>query len=103
MLLSTGVVLVCLLATATLAGAQGQLLSPYREQQSTAVRGLSPGEIDDLRAGRGMGLARPAELNGYPGPRHVLDAAAAGHMPMTPEQHTAVQQIFDAMSAAAQQ
>ena len=29
----------------------------------------------DLRAGRGMGLALAAELNGYPGPAHVLELA----------------------------
>jgi hypothetical protein len=48
-----------------------------------------------------MGLARPAELNGYPGPRHVLEAVAAGHMHVTPEQHTAVQQVFDRMAIEA--
>ena len=39
---------------------------------SSPIRGLSEQEIDDLTNGRGMGLARAAELNGYPGPLHVL-------------------------------
>ena len=34
---------------------------------------LSAAEVSDLRAGRGMGLALPAELRGYPGPLHVLE------------------------------
>lgn len=77
--------------------------SPYREQQAAGARGLSPKEIEDLRAGRGMGLARAAELNGYPGPRHVLDAAAAGTLPLTPEQTRSLQRVFEAMEREAQQ
>ena len=101
MLRSIRVALVCLGATVALATAQGSLSSPYREQQATAIRGLTATEIEALRAGHGMGLARPAELNGYPGPRHVLDAVAAGHMHVTPEQRSAVQQVFDRMALAA--
>ncbi|MET0342678.1 MAG: hypothetical protein ABW252_16855 [Polyangiales bacterium] len=47
--------------------------SPYVDQVDSPIRGLSAQEIDDLRNGRGMGLARAAELNGHPGPRHVLE------------------------------
>lgn len=32
-------------------------------------------EAADLRAGRGMGFALPAELNGHPGPLHALELA----------------------------
>src|ERR1043166_6828164 len=101
MLFYTCVMMLELCLTVALVTAQGALPSPYREQQATELRGLTPGEIADLRAGHGMGLARPAELNGYPGPRHVLDAVAAGHMQMTPEQQSAVQRVFDRMSMAA--
>lgn len=50
--------------------------SPYADQLDSPIRGLSAQEVDDLRNGRGMGLARAAELNGHPGPRHVLELAA---------------------------
>ena len=40
------------------------------------IKSLSQDEQSALLAGRGMGLARPAELNGYPGPTHVLELAA---------------------------
>jgi Spy/CpxP family protein refolding chaperone len=43
--------------------------------EARTVKGLSEAQIADLRAGRGMGLALPAELNGYPGPVHVLELA----------------------------
>lgn len=50
--------------------------SPYAGQESREIKALSPDEIAALRKGDGMGFAKAAELNGYPGPRHVLDLAA---------------------------
>ena len=46
--------------------------SPYAGMQMRSVKALSNEQIADLKAGRGMGLALPAELNGYPGPSHLL-------------------------------
>jgi Spy/CpxP family protein refolding chaperone len=46
-----------------------------------------------------MGFAKAAELNGYPGPKHVLDLA--GQLKLTAPQREQVQAIFDRMSAAA--
>ena len=51
--------------------------SPYTGQQSREIKSLSPDEIKQYLAGAGMGYAKPAELNGYPGPMHVLDLADA--------------------------
>ena len=42
--------------------------SPYAGLQQRGVKALSDQQLGDLRAGRGMGLALAAELNGYPGP-----------------------------------
>ena len=50
--------------------------SPYVEQLDSPVRGLSSSEVDNLLNGRGSGYARMAELNGYPGLRHVLDLSS---------------------------
>lgn len=47
----------------------------YPELQESEVRGLTPEQIEGLRNGDGMGYALPAELNGYPGPKHVLEFA----------------------------
>lgn len=82
------------------AGAQS-IVSPYRDQQSTEVKGLSDAEVAELRDGKGMGLARAAELNGYPGPRHVLDAVAAHQLHAGPEQVRLVEQIFEEMAGKA--
>ena len=39
------------------------------------VKALSAEQMTALAAGRGMGSALAAELNGYPGPLHVLELA----------------------------
>ena len=87
------------LAGALPAWAEAPLTSPYVEQLGSEIRGLTKTEIDDLREGRGMGLARAAELNGYPGPRHLLDAVQAGQIHLTPEQMAAVQRLFQTMAS----
>jgi hypothetical protein len=91
------------LLTVAPVGAREALTSPYREEQTSEIRGLSEREIRELREGLGMGLARAAELNGYPGPRHLLDAVEAGQMHLTPEQLQAVKRLFDSMSARARE
>jgi uncharacterized protein (DUF305 family) len=73
--------------------------SPYIDQLNSSVRGLSQEEIDGLLAGEGMGSARSAELNGYPGPRHVLDMA--GELQLSSEQTTSITTIFDNMKEQA--
>lgn len=51
--------------------------------------------IDAYRNGTGNGMAMPAETNGYPGPRHVLDLAE--QLQLTAEQRTRIRSIYDAM------
>ncbi|OFX02169.1 MAG: hypothetical protein A3D94_16345 [Alphaproteobacteria bacterium RIFCSPHIGHO2_12_FULL_66_14] len=72
---------------------------PYAGQESRPVKALSPEQLADLRAGRGMGLALPAELNGYPGPTHVLELA--GPLGLTPEQRARTEALVAAMKAEA--
>ena len=50
--------------------------------------------------GEGMGLAKDAELNHYPGPRHVLDVA--DKLGLSPDQAAATRALFDDMNAKAQ-
>lgn len=49
--------------------------SPYAGQETRTIKALSAQEVDAYLAGQGMGLAKAAELNGYPGPSHVLELA----------------------------
>ena len=53
---------------------------PYAGLQHRSVRTLSEQQIADLNAGRGMGLALAAELNGYPGPIHAIELAEQLHL-----------------------
>lgn len=73
--------------------------SPYAGQHHREIKSLSEAEIDGYLAGKGMGLAKAAELNGYPGPRHVLDLA--DELELTPEQRKQTQVIFERMHAKA--
>ena len=72
---------------------------PYAGMQGREIKALSPEQIAELRAGRGMGLALAAELNGYPGPVHVLELAAA--LGLTPEQRARSEELFRSMQAEA--
>ena len=47
--------------------------------------------------GRGMGLALAAELNGYPGPSHLLELA--DRLGLSSDQRASIKQLFDAMKA----
>ena len=73
--------------------------SAYVGQQSREINALSGEDIAALRNGDGMGLAKAAELNGYPGPRHVL--ALVRELRLTESQRAQVTAIRDRMSAAA--
>ena len=72
---------------------------PYAGQQARAIKSLSDDDIAALRKGEGMGMAKAAELNGYPGPAHVLQLAV--QLGLTKTQQRDVQATFDRMSDAA--
>src|SRR6056297_1838494 len=61
--------------------------------------GLSADEVIGLREGRGMGLARSAELHSYPGPMHVLELADA--LDLSAEQRAEAERLRAEMLAEA--
>jgi hypothetical protein len=73
--------------------------SPYVGLEARAIKALSAREINDLRSGQGMGLALAAELNGYPGPLHVLEHADA--LALTVIQRSKLQSLVAEMRASA--
>ena len=77
-----------------------QRSNPYGELQSRDIKALSPEQVADLREGRGMGASLPAEMNGVPGPLHVLELKE--RLKVTPQQQAALQGITEDMKAAAQ-
>src|SRR5712671_2945654 len=84
-----------LLTSAAAANAQ----TPYAGMQARPIKALSEQQVADLGAGRGMGLALAAELNGYPGPSHLLELA--DKLNLSTDQRAAIQRLFDSMKAEA--
>jgi hypothetical protein len=84
-------VLVALLLSSASAFAQ----TPYAGMETRAIKSLSEQQIADLNAGRGMGLALAAELNGYPGPIHAVELAE--HLALSADQVTRLKALFEAM------
>ncbi len=62
--------------------------------------GVSDEQRSQYLNGEGMGLAKAAELNHYPGPRHVLDIA--DKLGLSPDQLTATRALFDDVHSKAQ-
>ena len=87
------------LVTATAGIAQEHQHSPYVGHEMSEIPSLFPKELADLRAGAGMGLARAAELNHYPGPKHVLELADS--LALSPAQREEVEAIRQAMHTRA--
>jgi Spy/CpxP family protein refolding chaperone len=73
--------------------------TPYAGMQTRSIKALSEQQVADLSAGRGMGLALAAELNGYPGPAHVLELA--DKLQLSIDQRAKVQGLFESMKADA--
>ncbi len=100
-----GILAVIVLASPLLASRPGQAelspISPYAAQQNSPIRGLSAQEVEDLRQGRGAGFARMAELNQYPGPRHVLDLKQ--QLGLSTAQAVQIEAVFDQMQAESRQ
>lgn len=59
-------------------------VSPYAGQERYRIKSLSPQEEKALLEGQGAGFAKAAELNGYPGPAHVIELA--DQLALTPQQ-----------------
>lgn len=91
------VAVIALSVTCGIAGAQHT--QPYAGMQERSIKALSAEQIADLEAGRGMGFALAAELNGYPGPVHVIELADP--LRLTQEQRARMKGLVQSMKADA--
>lgn len=73
--------------------------SPYAGEQQRRIKAMSSEQIASLLRGDGMGFALAAELNSYPGPRHVLELA--DELALSEQQRADTRALFDAMRAEA--
>jgi len=69
-----------------------------RDAPVPIVRSLTPEEIVQIERGEGAGFALPAELNGVPGPRHILDLA--DELDLSDDQIARVQAVYGEMRVA---
>ncbi|HCG8581414.1 TPA: Spy/CpxP family protein refolding chaperone [Vibrio parahaemolyticus] len=75
--------------------------SPYAGQESRSIKALSQQQISDLLDGNGLGYAKVAELNGFPGPAHVLELST--ELKLSEEQVAQTEELFKAMKAEAKE
>ena len=73
--------------------------SKYAGQEQRVIKSLSPDDISELRRGGGWGLAKAAELNGVPGPAHILELK--DKIPLTATQIEQIEGIFKRMKSQA--
>ena len=73
--------------------------TPYAGMQNRAIKSLSDNDINELRRGGGWGLALAAELNGMPGPSHLLELK--DEIPLASDQVNKTQVLLDEMRKAA--
>ncbi len=71
----------------------------HRADPASDIKALSSEEKDQYLSGAGMGYAKAAELNHYPGPMHVLELA--DQLKLTPEQRSATAKLMEAHKAEA--
>lgn len=97
------VVFAALPAFAQMAGHKGHKgaapASPYAGQQMRQIKSLSAEDVDDLENGRGWGFAKAAELNGVPGPVHILEMK--DKIGLSAAQTAAIEKLFSGMKARA--
>lgn len=90
---------ILLFVLATIAGQVHAQHRDYAGGQQRTIKALSADEIRQYAAGAGMGYAKAAELNHYPGPMHVLELDMA--LELTPEQHAATRHLMEQHKAEA--
>ena len=73
--------------------------SPWAGEQTREIKSLTARELTGIPKGHGVGMALPAELNSYPGPRHVLDLSE--ELKLTPEQKEQIELFYQEMSQQA--
>ena len=80
-------------------GNHGSTLSVYAGEETRLIKSLSEQDLEEIARGGGWGLARAAELNGVPGPTHLLELA--DDIGLTEQQRNDIEPIRAQMQADA--
>ena len=73
--------------------------SKYVGEEYRKIKSLSPDDVEELKKGGGWGLAKAAELNGLPGPAHILEMEDKIYL--TDKQKKKIQKIYNEMKGEA--
>tara|TARA_B100001105_G_C22216982_1_gene367934 strand:- start:62 stop:595 length:534 start_codon:yes stop_codon:yes gene_type:complete len=73
--------------------------SKYVGEENRKIKSLSPDDVEELKKGGGWGLAKAAELNGLPGPAHILEME--DKINLTDKQKKKIQKIYNEMKGEA--
>lgn len=79
--------------------ASQQHQSKYVGQEKRLIKSLSKDDIEQLKNGKGWGLAKAAELNGVPGPSHILQMK--DEISLSKEQEEKIRSLFEDMKSKA--
>jgi hypothetical protein len=83
----------------TVTASEPEYKSKYIGQEKRGIKSLSKEDIKELKAGAGWGMAKAAELNGLPGPKHILEMSK--EIELTAEQEEMVITVYNDMNKKA--
>ncbi|MEL7833880.1 hypothetical protein [Fodinibius sp. Rm-B-1B1-1] len=69
--------------------------SPYVGQEGREIKSLTDREVQGYLNGEGMGLSKVAELNNFPGPKHVIELS--DQLDLTEAQLSQTEMLFEEM------
>jgi hypothetical protein len=73
--------------------------SKYTGEERREIKSFSEGDIEELKNGKGWGLAKVAELNGVPGPAHLLEMK--DDIDLSAKQIGAIEDLYNKMKREA--
>jgi hypothetical protein len=73
--------------------------SKYAGEEKREIKSLSDSDIEELQNGKGWGLAKAAELNGVPGPVHLLEMKE--EIGLNAQQIQAIEDLYENMKQKA--
>ena len=94
-ILCTGILLVLCVSQNARSSPEPAFKSKYIGHEQREIKSLSAEDIEELEKGAGWGLAKAAELNGMPGPKHILEMKK--EINLTPEQEKRVIELYNRM------
>lgn len=88
-----------LIAIFAISAADHSHKSKYAGEEKREIKSLSATDMEELQNGKGWGLAKAAELNGLPGPLHLLEMKE--EIDLSAEQIQAIEDIYRKMKQEA--